>query len=578
MIDVEQTSKDTAPFQSECNTAHFFAGGGRGEILKDIQNALTDKTELVTLIGAEGSGKTMLCKMLQEQWNTMHKVIFMSSVVESFEDVVRVAAQECKQEYPVDATRADAKKIFLNLVKLLQSKGLSLLLICDEAENMYLATLERIRKILDDVTAQGGGLQVLLAGRKSLKGNLRQLDLCDFAPIVDRQFFLSTLDDNETWSYLNFCVQSYRGTEEKEVFTKEAAAKIASMSKGNLRMINMYADESLQSSSDETSFLVLLDHVKDGEVDNDLIDSGSGLFSQLPFSPKYILGGVLLLAFFVMIFLISGGDEEQIVELKLDQDGGPVFTNPPKQMDKEVEKPVVIKHEKEVELVASNLSTPKPVLEPVTDQEAKIVKEVKVVARVDSPALALSEPKIPVRRTPVEISPVGIVERISVEPELPEQTKQNKISADKIKRILNPRITISKKKKIPVKVVPPPVKKTLPSKASQDPVLEKFIAVGEKWQAGEADSSFTIQLMSLESDQAEKNLKRIVSQPEYQAVADKLVVLTRPSDPPAIFVFYGVYPSMEAARNARNNIPIFLRDRHPYPVSVRGAVEKVRTE
>jgi len=578
MIDVEQTSKDTAPFQSECNTAHFFAGGGRGEILKDIQNALTDKTELVTLIGAEGSGKTMLCKMLQEQWNTMHKVIFMSSVVESFEDVVRVAAQECKQEYPVDATRADAKKIFLNLVKLLQSKGLSLLLICDEAENMYLATLERIRKILDDVTAQGGGLQVLLAGRKSLKGNLRQLDLCDFAPIVDRQFFLSTLDDNETWSYLNFCVQSYRGTEEKEVFTKEAAAKIASMSKGNLRMINMYADESLQSSSDETSFLVLLDHVKDGEVDNDLIDSGSGLFSQLPFSPKYILGGVLLLAFFVMIFLISGGDEEQIVELKLDQDGGPVFTNPPKQMDKEVEKPVVIKHEKEVELVASNLSTPKPVLEPVTDQEAKIVKEVKVVAKVDSPAPALSEPKIPVRRTPVEISPVGIVERISVEPELPELTKQNKISADKIKRILNPRITISKKKKIPVKVVPPPVKKTLPSKASQDPVLEKFIAVGEKWQAGEADSSFTIQLMSLESDQAEKNLKRIVSQPEYQAVADKLVVLTRPSDPPAIFVFYGVYPSMEAARNARNNIPIFLRDRHPYPVSVRGAVEKVRTE
>ncbi|HIQ37255.1 MAG TPA: hypothetical protein EYH36_04555, partial [Desulfocapsa sulfexigens] len=307
MIDVEQTSKDTAPFQSECNTAHFFAGGGRGEILKDIQNALTDKTELVTLIGAEGSGKTMLCKMLQEQWNTMHKVIFMSSVVESFEDVARVAAQECKLEYPVDATRADAKKIFLNLVKLLQSKGLSLLLICDEAENMYLATLERIRKILDDVTAQGGGLQVLLAGRKSLKGNLRQLDLCDFAPIVDRQFFLSTLDDNETWSYLNFCVQSYRGTEEKEVFTKEAAAKIASMSKGNLRMINMYADESLQSSSDETSFLVLLDHVKDGEVDNDLIDSGSGLFSQLPFLPKYILGGVLLPALFVMIFLSSAG-------------------------------------------------------------------------------------------------------------------------------------------------------------------------------------------------------------------------------------------------------------------------------
>jgi type II secretory pathway predicted ATPase ExeA len=470
MTDIEKTSKDSAPFQSECNTSHFFAGGGRGVILKDLQEALSDKTELVTLIGEEGSGKTMLCKMLQEQWETTHKIIFMPSVVKSFEDVSRVAAQECNMEYPVVANRADAKKIFLDLMESLQSKGVSLLLICDEAEKMYLATLERIRKILDDVNAQGGGLQVLLAGRKNLERNLEQLALCDFNPIVAKQFFLSTLDQNETWSYLNFCVQRYRGTEEKEVFTKEAAAKIATMGKGNLRMINMYADESLQSSSDETSFLVLLDHVKDGGADDDdRIDSGSGPFSSLSFSPKYVLGGGFLLALLLVMFLFSGGDEEKIVELKKNQSVNPVFTNPPKQMDKEVEKPVVVKQEKEV-------------------------------------------------------------------------------------------------------------KKALPSKASQDPVLGKFVAVGEKWQAGEADSSFSIQIMSLISEQAEENLKQIVSQPEYQAVADKLVVLTRPSDPPVILVFYGVYPSMVDARNARNNMPIFLRDRYPYPVSVRGAVEKARVE
>ncbi|MBN4048975.1 hypothetical protein JYU00_02330 [bacterium AH-315-N22] len=89
MIDVEKTSKDSTPFQSEWNTAHFFAGGGRGAVLKDLQEALADKTELVTLIGEEGSGKTMLCKMLQEQWDTTHKIISMPSVVESFEDVSR---------------------------------------------------------------------------------------------------------------------------------------------------------------------------------------------------------------------------------------------------------------------------------------------------------------------------------------------------------------------------------------------------------------------------------------------------------------------------------------------------------
>jgi len=111
-----------------------------------------------------------------------------------------------------------------------------------------------------------------------------------------------------------------------------------------------------------------------------------------------------------------------------------------------------------------------------------------------------------------------------------------------------------------------------------DPVLGKFFTAGKRWQTGEISSSFSIQLMALKSVQAESNLKQIVSQPEYQAIADKLVMLKKPSDPPVLLVFYGVYPTMSAARNARNNMPIFLRDRHPYPVSVRGAVEKARVE
>ena len=186
----EQMNEGT-PFQEECNTEHFFVGGGRGAILNDIKTALQGNVHLVTLIGEEGSGKTMLCKMLQEQWETQHRILFLPQIVESFEDIVRVAAQECDLQYPADANRADAKKIFLNLVATLRAKGETLLLVCDEAEKMYLATLERIRKVLDEVNADGGGLQVLLSGRKSLTANLEQLVLCNFEKISEKQFFIS---------------------------------------------------------------------------------------------------------------------------------------------------------------------------------------------------------------------------------------------------------------------------------------------------------------------------------------------------------------------------------------------------
>jgi len=583
MIEVEQENQGAAPFQEESNTEQFFTGGERGAILNDMKTALSDNVELIILIGEEGSGKTMLCKMLQEQWDTTHKIVFLPSIVQSFEDVVRVVAQECEQQYPVDATRSDAKNIFLELVTSLQDKGVNLLLLCDEAENMYLATLERIRKILDDVQDQGGGLQVLLAGRTSLNANLEQLELCDFKEISQKQFFLSTLDDAQTWNYLNFCMQTFRGTEEQEVFTKEAAAKIASMSRGNLRMINMYADESLQSSNADTSFLVLLDHVKDGGTGKDLSGSNSGIASRLPFPIQYILGGGLLLVILLFVFLLGGEGDEKIAELDVSpQDASPVLTSPQKQNDivleeeKEEKEEIQIREDVLEPVVSEVVVVEEPVTIQETIQETKIVEEPESTVPDDSISHAV------VTRTPVDILPFEIVEKTApaVELEIPELNNQSKIVADKAKRIINPQLVINRgaEKRFPVKSEEPVIKKAPVSRAAVDPALRAFITAGDQWLAGKMDSNFSIQLMSLQSDQADENLKRIVSQPEYQAVSDKLVLLQRPSSPPMLLLFYGVYPSMAAARNARNTMPIFFRDRHPYPISIRGAVEKARIE
>lgn len=318
-----KTNIDTLPFQEGCNTRHFFTGGGREAILNDIKIALNDKVELITLIGEEGSGKTMLCTMLKEQWDTQSKVIYLPQVIESFEDIVRVVAQECDVLYPIDTTRADAKQIFLDIVASIQAQGDSLIFLCDEAEKMYLATLERMRKIIDEVNDQGGGVQMLLVGRKSLTTSLEQLDLCDFKQIHEKQFFLSALDDNETWNYLNFCVQSHRGTEQQEVFTREATAKIASMSRGNLRMINMHADESLQSSDADTSFLVLFDHVKDDESDAGLRSSGTGFLSRIPNLVKYGIGGVAIAGALLLIFLFTTKEKLPVASIETEQGGSP---------------------------------------------------------------------------------------------------------------------------------------------------------------------------------------------------------------------------------------------------------------
>lgn len=587
-MDVEQKQAAVAPFQEECNTEKFFVGGGRGAILNDIKTALQEGVDLVTLIGEEGSGKTMLCKILQEQWGENNRVLFLPQIVESFEDVVRVAAQECNLQYPADINRADARKIFLDLIATLRAKRESLLLICDEAEKMYLATLERIRKILDDVNAEGGGLQLLFSGRKSLSGNMEQLALCDFNGIIEKQFFLSALDDNETWSYLNFCVQGLRGVENQEVFTKEAAAKIASMGRGNLRLINMYADESLRSSNADTSFLVLLDHVKGDTPSSEFITPPADIWSRFPFPPKYLIGGGAAFIAVMLVIFLKGGDEPVPIETAVNETGNPVFTTMPVFPERDfADDPVetVQVPEEDVQEAPDELVAPRDIAG-VREQDAV---EAPVAVNGDDALQDMeqvkTEPVPPeisrgsVQRTPVDISPVEIVERSTPDTGISGPQSYKKITADKSKRRATTRLVNNQKKKFPGRssVSATSVESAAPE-SPQDPVLEPFFAAGQKWLAGEYDSSFSIQLMALKSEKAEENLKRILTQPEYQAVVDKLVMLKKPSDPPVFMIFYGVYPSMAAARNARNNMPIFLRDRHPYPVSVRGAVEKSRVE
>ncbi len=586
-MDVEQNSEGAAPFQEECNTAQFFVGGGRGAILNDIKTALQEKVDLVTLIGEEGSGKTMLCKMLQEQWGAEHRVLFLPQIVESFEDVVRVAAQECRLQYPADINRADARKVFLNLIATLRARGESLLLICDEAEKMYLATLERVRKILDDVNAEGGGLQLLFAGRKSLSANMEQLALCDFGRITEKQFFLSALDDNETWSYLNFCVQGLRGEENQEVFTKEAAAKIASMGRGNLRLINVYADESLRSSNADTSFLVLLDHVKDDTPETEMLSPGSGIWDRIPFSPKICIGGAIALLALILVSYLTGDDEPVPSELVVNELRTPVFTSEPAfpqsdledtGRDETVVSPVEVTEEEPEERVAEQETVQEELPQDVEVSAAEGGEENVEPVEVETPVpVASREEEVPY--TPVDISPVEIVERSTTDADRAKPESLKKITAEKSKRLVSTRLVPKQKKKLAGRsAVPAATAVTVSPEDLRDPVLGKFFAAGQSWLNGELDSSFSIQLMALKSEKAEENLKRILTQPDYQAVADKLVMLKRPSEPPVYMVFYGVYPSMAAARNARNNMPIFLRDRRPYPVSVRGAVEKARVE
>ncbi|MDX9835657.1 MAG: hypothetical protein RBT36_10680, partial [Desulfobulbus sp.] len=94
------------------------------------------------------------------------------------------------------------------------------------------------------------------------------------------------------------------------------------------------------------------------------------------------------------------------------------------------------------------------------------------------------------------------------------------------------------------------------------------------WLAGAYRGLYTIQLLTLTSEQAQASITRMLMQDDYYKLHEQFYILRKKSLPPTFFVFYGIYDSMDTARETRNSMPVFLRKHHPYPLAISDALKK----
>jgi type II secretory pathway predicted ATPase ExeA/septal ring-binding cell division protein DamX len=107
-------------------------------------------------------------------------------------------------------------------------------------------------------------------------------------------------------------------------------------------------------------------------------------------------------------------------------------------------------------------------------------------------------------------------------------------------------------------------------------LFARYLGAGNQWTKEAYGNKFTVQLLVLSSDDADVSINNMIIRDEYQEHRGKLYILRRDTIPPTLFVCYGVYSSMEDARNARNAMPLFLRKHHPYALSISDVLAKAR--
>lgn len=587
------------PFQEKIDLENFFMDGGRAEVLARLQESIDVGVPLLVMTGEEGSGKTMLCRMLEQRVTQECVVVYFKHTVESFEDVVRVIASELGVVTAAIVDGEGVKDAIEQIVAFLLESRRHLLIIFDEAEIIYLATLERIRKMLDQMTEEGVYLHILFSGRPSFLENYEQLIICDFREIEEVHLRLKPLSEGETADYLEGCINRLSDSVERDVFTQEVILTICAIAKGNFGKVNSLAEESILTTGDSSSFMVLLDSVAD---EREKKDEGLEWLQAMTYIKRFIppiswVGGAAAVIF-VLLLIFWSGDEEQRQTVV-----------PPKKVNEQ---------EQEIVIGKKEIAKPEPVVEEkvqIVEKEvndAVVTPEVVFVEVGEGPVIApVSQPEI----IPVETArqeqetaqqETGQLETIKVEteqqenvqPEIEQQAVETQgdtvAEREKVGEIplpkedviveLRPPLTLkkkvgvlmpSKKSKLLVKTNSE-VSKTTPVEAhlTVTQLYARRIAAGKEWERGARNSMYTIQLMVLTSKNGEENLKKMLAQENYRRQATNFFILKKNGSPAILMVYYGEYPTIAEARRVKQSMPSFLQIHRPYAMSIKGAVDK----
>src|SRR5574338_1011661 len=82
------------PFRITPNTGFFFSGGNRGAILEALIYAIMQGEGIIKVTGEVGSGKTMLCNMLQARLPVAVETVYIAHPNVTPEEIVHSIAFE----------------------------------------------------------------------------------------------------------------------------------------------------------------------------------------------------------------------------------------------------------------------------------------------------------------------------------------------------------------------------------------------------------------------------------------------------------------------------------------------------
>lgn len=256
------------PFKITPNTEVFFTGGNRGAVLDAITYAILNGEGIVKVVGEVGSGKTMLCRMLQTMLPDRVESIYLANPSVAPEDVLHAIAFELQLKLPKTADRLKVMQALQAHLLKRHAAGKQVVIFIEEAQGMPLATLEEIRLLSNLETNYDKLLQIVLFGQPELDENLNEINIRQLRERITHSFHLAPLQSKEIGEYILFRLRA-AGYYGPHLFTQAAIKKLSNAAQGLVRRVNILADKSLLAAFSENVYQITPKHVQAAIADSE---------------------------------------------------------------------------------------------------------------------------------------------------------------------------------------------------------------------------------------------------------------------------------------------------------------------
>ena len=219
-----------------------------------------------------GSGKTMLCRMLELRLDGQVDVVYIANPSLSPDNILHVIAHELGLKVVNDDDKLEVMQQLQQYLLEKHAQNVPVVVFVEEAQSMPVETLEEIRLLSNLETDQHKLLQMVLFGQPELDEKLSQPHIRQLKERITHSFYLDPFPPEDTLEYLNFRLHSvgYRGP---DIFNRRTAGYIKKLSGGLTRRINIIADKALMSAFAAGQHQVSMKHVKTAALDSDFTRS-----------------------------------------------------------------------------------------------------------------------------------------------------------------------------------------------------------------------------------------------------------------------------------------------------------------